>query len=286
MILVAGATGNVGSSLVRELLARGERPRAFVRKLEKGREVLGEGVEFAEGDFERPETIDAAMDGVDRLFVLTPSTPRLREHERNLLGAAKRAGVRVVKLSALTAGKQSPMETIRAHGEAEQDLKRSGLPHTILQCSFYMQNFFAMINGGVIATAAGAGRVSMVDARDVGAAAAAVLTETGHDGKTYVLTGREALTFDEAAQTLAEATGTDIQHVRVTQDDIRNALRQMTGDEWLGNLLAALSAVMADDQLATVTDSLQELAGRAPRSLADFARDHAGVLAGAAPAVA
>jgi uncharacterized protein YbjT (DUF2867 family) len=286
MILVAGATGNVGSSLVRELLATGERPRAFVRDLEKGREVLGDGVELAEGDFERPETIDAALDGADRLFVLTPSTPRLREHERNLLEAAKRARVRVVKVSALTAGEQSPMETIRAHGEAEQDLKRSGLPYTILQPSFYMQNVFAMVNGGVIATAAGAGRVSMVDTRDVGAAAAAVLTDAGHDGKTYVLTGREALTFDEAAQTLSEATGTEIRHVSVTEDDIRNALRQMTGDEWLANLLAALSAVIADDQLATVTDSLRALAGRAPRSLSDFARDHAGVIAGGAPAFA
>ena len=285
MILVAGATGNVGSSLIRELLAKGERPRAFVRSLERGREALGEGVDLAEGDFERLETIDAAIDGADRLFVLTPSTPRLREHERNLLEAAKRAGVRVVKTSAFTAGEQSPMETIRGHGEAEQDLKRSGLPYTILQPTFYMQNFFAMINGGVIATAAGAGRVSMVDTRDVGAAAAAVLTEAGHDGKTYVLTGREALTFDEAAQILSEATGTEIAHARVTQDDIRNALREMTGDEWLGDLLAALSAVMADDRLATVTDSLPELTGRAPRSLSDFGRDHAGVFVGSSPAV-
>lgn len=286
MILVAGATGTVGSSVVRELLARGVAPRAFVRDPRKGREVLGGEVGLAEGDFDRPETIDAALEGADRLFILTASTPRLREHERNLLEAAIRARVRVVKLSWLAADEQSPLVTGRWHRESERNLERSGLPYTILRPASFMQNFFLMINHGTFATAAEDGKVGMVDAGDIGAVAAVTLTEEGHEAKTYPITGPEALSFDEAAKILSDAAGVDIRHIRVSQDDLRNALRQMTGEDWLGELLGALHAVDAAGHEATVTDAVRKITGREARSLSDFARDHADVLARLAPTVA
>jgi uncharacterized protein YbjT (DUF2867 family) len=148
-----------------------------------------------------------------------------------------------------------------------------------------MQNFLRMINGGVIATA-GDGKIGMVDARDVGAAAAAVLSEEGHEGKTYVLTGPEALTHEEAAGILAETVGIEIRHVPVAPDEIRDTLRQMTGDIWWGHLIVGLHTAIAAGELAPVTDAVERLTGRAPRTLAEFARDHAAELAGTAPAVA
>jgi uncharacterized protein YbjT (DUF2867 family) len=282
MILVTGATGKVGTHVVSELLAKGQPTRAFVRDPQKAREVLGDEVELAVGDFERPETIDAALAGADRLYILTPSSPRLAEQERNLVEAATRARVRVVKHSWLVADEQARVETGRSHWQSERALERSGVPHTILQPTSFMDNFFFMINDGAFATAAEDGKIGLVDVRDVGAAAAAVLTEDGHDGKTYVLTGPEALSFDDAARIFTDVVGVEIRHVRVSQEDLRKAVAAATGSDWFGELLAALHGVDAAGEEAVVTNVVQELTGRPPRSLSDFARDHSGVLAGLA----
>lgn len=223
---------------------------------------------------------------MDRLYILTPSGPRLAEHERNLLEAAKRARVRVVKHSWLVVDEHSPFASSRLHWQSERALERSGLPYTILRPTSFMQNFFFMINDGAFATAAEDGKIGMVDVRDIGAVAAVALTEEGHEGKTYAITGPEALSYDEAARILSDAAGVEIRHVRVSQDELGNAIGEMTGDDWLGEALAALHGIDAAGHEAIVTDVVRELTGRTPRSLSDFARDHADVLARLAPTVA
>lgn len=279
MILVTGATGTVGSEVVRQLVATGERPRALVRDPATARQRLGDQVEHVVGDLDRPETIAAALAGVDRVFLLTTQSSRQPEWERAVIGAAARAGVgQLVKLSVFRADEQSPLQVARQHGQAERVLAQSGLAATILRPVFFMQNLLAMVHDGAIATAAGDGRVAMVDARDIAAVAVATLTGGGHAGKTYTLTGPEALSFYQVASVLSRQTGRPLRHVRVPPDKVRVALQGRGVAAWYADDMAKLHSMLAVGYEEVVTDDIHRVTGRPPRTLAQFAGDHAGVL--------
>lgn len=277
MILVIGATGTVGSEVVRQLVATGERPRALVRDPATARQRLGDQVEHVVGDLDRPETIAAALAGVDRVFLLTTQSSRQPEWERAVIGAAARAGVgQLVKLSVFRADEQSPLQVARQHGQAERVLAQSGLAATILRPVFFMQNLLAMVHDGAIATAAGDGRVAMVDARDIAAVAVATLTGGGHAGKTYTLTGPEALTFYQVASILSRQTGRPLRHVRVPPDKVRVALQGRGVAAWFADDMAKLHSMLAVGYEEVVTDDIHRVTGRPPRTLAQFAGDHVG----------
>lgn len=279
MILVIGATGTVGSEVVRQLVATGERPRALVRDPATARQRLGDQVEHVVGDLDRPETIAAALAGVDRVFLLTTQSSRQPEWERAVIGAAARTGVgQLVKLSVFRADEQSPLQVARQHGQAERVLAQSGLAATILRPVFFMQNLLAMVHDGAIATAAGDGRVAMVDARDIAAVAVATLTGGGHAGKTYTLTGPEALSFYQVASVLSRQTGRPLRHVRVPPDKVRVALQGRGVAAWYADDMAKLHSMLAVGYEEVVTDDIHRVTGRPPRTLAQFAGDHAGVL--------
>jgi uncharacterized protein YbjT (DUF2867 family) len=279
MILVIGATGTVGSEVVRQLVATGERPRALVRDSATAHQRLGEQVEQVVGDLDRPETIAAALAGVDRVFLLTTQSSRQPEWERAVIGAAARAGVgQLVKLSVFRANEQSPLQVARQHGQAERVLAQSGLAATILRPVFFMQNLLAMVHDGAIATAAGDGRVAMVDARDIAAVAVATLTGGGHAGKTYTLTGPQALSFYQVASVLSRQTGRPLRHVRVPPDKVRVALQGRGVAAWYADDMARLHSMLAVGYEEVVTDDIHRVTGRPPRTLAQFAGDHAGVL--------
>ena len=277
MILVTGATGTTGRELVRALVARGAPVRSLVRDAGRGRELLGEGVELAKGDFDRPGTLAAALEGVERLYVLTPPHPQQAEWERAVLDAARSAGVgRVVRHSLLGADDDSPMAAARLHRGSERELEESGLPFTILRPNFFDQTFAGgMVVQGAMYTAAGEGRVSFVDVRDVADAAAAVLTGEGHEGRTYALTGPEALTFGEAAAVIGEVTGRPVQHVDVPADQLAAGMAQAGVPDWLAQDVAALQTAYAAGAGAEVSDDVRTLTGRAPRPFREFVGDYA-----------
>jgi (4-alkanoyl-5-oxo-2,5-dihydrofuran-3-yl)methyl phosphate reductase len=278
MILVTGATGTVGSEVVRQLIAVGERPRALVRDPTTARQRLGDQVELVEGDLDRPETIAAALAGVDGVFLLTTQSSRQPEWERAVIQAAARAGVgQLVKLSVFRADEQSSLQVARQHGQAERVLAQSGLAATILRPVFFMQNLVGMVHDGAIATAAGDGQVAMVDARDIAAVAVATLTGGGHAGKTYTLTGPEALSFDQVASILSRQTGRPLRHVRVPPDKVRVALQGRGMAAWYADDMATLHGMLAAGYEQVVTDDIHTVTGRPPRTLAQFAGDHAGV---------
>ena len=279
MILVIGATGTVGSEVVRQLVATGERPRALVRDPATARQRLGDQVEHVVGDLDRPETIAAALAGVDRVFLLTTQSSRQPEWERAVIGAAARTGVgQLVKLSVFRANEQSPLQVARQHGQAERVLAQSGLAATILRPVFFMQNLLAMVHDGAIATAAGDGRVAMVDARDIAAVAVATLTGGGHAGKTYTLTGPQALSFYQVASVLSRQTGRPLRHVRVPPDKVRVALQGRGVAAWYADDMARLHSMLAVGYEEVVTDDIHRVTGHPPRTLVQFAGDHAGVL--------
>lgn len=274
MILVTGATGTTGEYLVSQLKERGVAFKALVRDAAKG-EALG--VDYAVGDYEDTASLDAAMAGVDRVFLASPGAqgrlvdgeqPMIR-WERNVIDAAKAAGARyIVKLSVWNARLGAPMSQ-GGHAAAEAYLKASGLEWTMLQPGAYMQNFLAPErslsdeDGNLIGPESDA-RVAFADARDIAASAAALLAGEAGRGESFVLTGPEAITYTEIAAKLG--VGFSGQPERAIAD----RLRGYGFDTALADEMAALYATLADGVYEEVTDAVERLTGVEPTSFDGF----------------
>src|SRR5438132_397594 len=192
MILVTGATGTFGSEVVRQLAARGQRVRAFVR--DPSRVPRLAGLEACRGDLMDKYAVEAAIKGADRIFLLSDAGPNHVEAQSTVIQSARRSKIKLlVKMSTLGADAQSPINLARWHAKAEDELRRADIPHAILQPQFLMQSTLSYAQSvkeeGVFHGAMRDGRVAMVDARDVAAVATAVLTGRGNEGTPYVLTG-------------------------------------------------------------------------------------------------
>jgi uncharacterized protein YbjT (DUF2867 family) len=281
MILVTGATGTVGSHVVSQLVAAGERPRAFVRDPDRAHQRFGTQVELVAGDLDRPETLAAGLAGVDRLFLITPQSTRQVDWEGAVIGLAAGAGVgHIVKVSVFRADEHSPLQIARQHWQAEQALERSGLAYTVVRPVFFMQNLLGMVRDHAIRTAAGDGRVAMVDARDVAATAVEALTCRGHDGGIYTLTGPEALRFDDVAETISQQTVGQIRHIRVQPDAVRTGLRSAGVEPWFVDDMAKLHGMLAAGYEDVLTEDVRTVTGSGPRPLSLFARDYSAAFTG------
>ena len=313
MIVVTGATGNAGSQVVRALAARGERVRAFVRDPGRARQVLGEDAELAVGDFADAASVRAALEGADVLLLSCADDPRRVGWETAAIDAAVAAGVRrIVKLSAAAAEPGSPVAFWDWHGQVEQYLRSCGTGWVILRASWYMSNVLAAASGvaaeGRLYAPAGQARIAMIDPRDVGAAAAAVLcspghesspghggsaghggspghgASAGHEGKTYLLTGPRAITYDEVAAGLSAATRSRVEFTDIPGDA---AYQAMIGDGMPGFVaeqIVAMFARLRQGMATQVSPDVEALTGSAPRDFACFATDHARLFAPAAAA--
>lgn len=279
MILVTGATGNAGSQVVRELRERGESVRAFVRDPEKARHLFGDGVELAIGDFADPHSVRAALAGVENVLLSCADDPRRVEWETRAIDAAAGAGVRrIVKLSTVAAEPGASVAFWDWHGRVEQHLRASGVGAVILQSSFYMSNLFAaaeqVSRDGRLYAPAGDARIAMIDPRDVGAAAAAVLTGAGEDGQTHLLTGPQAITYGHVAAELAAASGREVEFVDVPDEGARRGMIEAGVPEFVADQLVAIFAMLRQGVAEQVTDTVETLTGTPPRRFAEFARDH------------
>ncbi|HEX8188888.1 MAG TPA: SDR family oxidoreductase [Pyrinomonadaceae bacterium] len=286
MILITGATGTTGRGVVAELRGMGATGvRALVRDPARAGFIRESGFEPVAGDFERPETLGAALEGVERALLLTPPTPDTVEQQRGFIEAASGAGVRhVVKLSAFGADADAPEGFARWHGRSENLLKTSGLGWTMLQPNFFMQNLLGqarqIASAGAIYQPAGDARGSFIDARDVAAVAARALTEEGHEGQTYVLTGPEALSYHDVASKLSEAAGRAVNYVPISAEQFRAGALGAGLPEWLVSALERLNETFASGRAARVTDDVRRVARREPTTFEQFARDHADAFRG------
>ncbi len=189
MILVCGATGGIGGELCKLLKAAGAPFRAMARRQEQVDRFRQQGMDAVLGDFDRPETLAAAMQGCDTMFLITPPNPDQFTQETGAIDAAKRAGVgRVVKISASDGNVRTPVPWARTHALIDHHLRAAGIGWTLLKPTAFMQNFLWFkkpIAKGFLPQVTGDGSVSWVDTRDVARVAAAVLTQEGHAGATY-----------------------------------------------------------------------------------------------------
>ncbi|APW61550.1 SDR family oxidoreductase [Paludisphaera borealis] len=280
MILVTGATGTVGGEVVRRLSAKGEAVRAVVRDPEKAASLALPHVEVVEGDFDRPETMEAAFDGVQRAFLATSSSERTEAQQIAFAEAARKRGVaHVVKLSQLGADAQSEGRFQRYHAVVEEAIQALGLAFTFLRPNLFMQgllNFTPTIKAkGAFFAAAGDARVSLIDIRDLADVAVAALTASGHEGKIYDLTGPEAITHNEMALGLSAALGRPIAYVDVPPEALRNTLIHVGFPAWQADGLLEEYAMYRRGEAAVVESGVQDVLGRAPRRFEAFAREYA-----------
>ena len=284
MILITGATGKTGGAAAKILAEQGAAVRALVRNEEKAGPLREMGVEVVIGDLADPAAVNAALDGVERAFIVAPNGEQQLKLEMAIVEAAKETGVRhLVKMSSMEAAPDaSKIPSI--HYQCEQYIKGSGLDWTMLKPNFFMQNLFGsaktIAEQQKIFLPMGDGKTAMADTRDIGAVAAHVLSTDGHAGKDYELTGPEVLTFHDAAERFSEALGKTVEYINVPMDGYRETLKNFL-PEWHANAVCDLFAEIADGGgLEYKTDTIKQLLGREPTSLKQFVIDHKALFGG------
>ncbi len=273
MILVTGAGGNVGSALLTELRALGVPARAAYRDPDRA----GPGAVTL--DFGEPTGFPAAFDGVEAVFLLAGVSPRQTELELNVVDAAVKSGVRVVKLSVWRAD-EGLSAIARLHQPVEEALIASGLPWTILRPNFYLQNFLrqpTIRSASVFSTPLITAPISFVDTADIARVAARVLTTEGHEGRVYDITGPEALTYDEAAAQFSEILGRPVRYISQPDEEARTTMLARGMPEFYVEALIEVARAYRTGGAEKVTPTVEELTGRPATSFPEFVRAHQGV---------
>jgi uncharacterized protein YbjT (DUF2867 family) len=284
LILVVGATGNTGSGLVPALLSAGARVRALVHTPDKAEALRRQGAEVVLADLGTPDSLTAAVAGVDRIYMCLFNGPEQANHGRNLIAAARRSGrPRIVHHSASGSDRS---RIIRHIVEVEAELRASGLPWTIMRPTFYLQNTMMAIptvaSQGAIYLPMKQGRMAMTDVRDIVDVAARVLLEGGHEGKTYTLTTPEAFTIGEFAAALGTELGKPVAYVDVPIAAARESMVGMGMDPWIVDGYMELFEAFADNWGNKTSDDTRRILGRPARGYRQFVADFKGAFLRAA----
>jgi len=273
-ILVLGATGNVGTPLVKALLAKGEAVKAASRS---GKPVEGaEGVVF---DFNDPATFAPAFEGVDRAYVMLPGgNSAVAELLRPVVEAAVARGVKIVFQSVFGVDADDSIP----YRQVEIAIEKSGVPYVILRPNWFSDNFHTYwkvrLDHGVIAVPAGEGKSSFIDVRDIAESAAAALTTDRFDRRAFNLTGPEALGYADAATILSGVVGKPVAY-KALEDDAFIALLTGAGvpADYAG-LLTSIFYPVRQGWTAGPTGDVETLTGKSPRSVETYALDNAAAL--------
>ena len=232
------------------------------------------------GDFNDASSLATALDGVDSAYLVTPSSINAEAQQIRFAELAAAAQVKhLVKLSQLGANEASPVRFLRYHAAVERRIQELEIGYTFLRPNLYFQGFLAfqatIANDGRFFAPIGDARVSAVDVRDIAMVAVVVLTQPGHIGKTYTITGPMAVTHAEIALAIGEAIGREVTFIDVSPEDFASALIKLGVPEWQVEGLVEDYAHYARGEAANVHPTVREITGTEPRDVTAFARDYA-----------
>ena len=282
MILVTGATGNVGSLLIPALREAGNQVRALIHDESKAQPLRDLGVDVVIGDMERPQTLEGAVAGLNKIYLITSNGPTAAQQARNVIKAARGAGrPHIVRQTGYGTSKSRIIHQLE---EIERELEQSGLPYTLVKPTFFMQNTMmaaqTVASDGVVYMPCKDGRLGMVDLRDVADVALKVLTSEGHEGKTYILTGPASISFHDVADGLSKAVGKKVSYTDVPLEAARESMVSMGTPEWITDGYIELFEGFSEGYADLTTPYVERLTGHPARSFDTFALDYAHVFGG------
>jgi len=270
MIAVTGATGHLGRLAIESLLERGVpagRIVALARSPEKARDLAERGVQVRQADYTRPETLGPALQGVEKLLLVSASEvgQRLAQH-RHVVEAARAAGVKLIAYTSILKADTSRMQLAAEHLGTEELIRASGIPFVFLRNGWYLENYTEnlgpALEHGALLGSADDGRVSAAARADYAAAAAAVVTEPGHENRVYELGGDEALTLAELAGVISRESGKPVEYRNLPEDEYAGVLASFGVPEPFARMLADSDRGLARGELFTESDGLRRLIGR------------------------
>lgn len=273
MILITTPNGKVGSEVTEQLLEQGHPVRLGAHTVEKAQAAFPQA-EVAPFDFTDEDKARAALVGVEALYLASPGDSRA-EPVKRVIDFAKEAGVkRVVRLSAI--GVEASDNPLR---EVEKYLEASGLQYTLLRPSWFMQNYSttnaeSIRTQGAFYEPSGDAKTGFIDARDIAAVAVKALTEDGHHAQAYALTGGHAYDRYEVAAAISQATGKAVRYQEVFEVQFQKGLTSAGVPEGYVALMTGLYQAVRAGHSAAVTDTVEQVTGRAPITLEQFAHDY------------
>jgi NAD(P)H dehydrogenase (quinone) len=277
MIAVTGATGHLGRLVVENLLERGVEPGrvvALVRSPEKASDLAARGVQVRLADYSRPETLGPALHGVEKLLLVSSSEVGKRaEQHRNVVEAARSEGVKLLAYTSILKADTSAMQLAAEHRASEEGIRASGIPFVFLRNGWYLENYTGNLDPalehGALLGSAEEGRVSAATRADFAAAAAAVLTGTGHENRVYELGGDESFTLAELAGIIAEASGRPVEYRDLPEEAYVGVLAGLGLPEAFAHVLADSDRGIARGELFTDSGDLARLIGQPATSPQD-----------------
>lgn len=278
-ILVTAATSTIGSRVVNNLKNTHSTVKAGVRNTRKATGLKGDNIELVKFDFLEPATYPALLEGVDKVFLIIPVLADQVEITRNFVKVAKEKKVKkLVLLSGLGADMESESDILRWHAEKEKIVRKSGISYTILRPGNFMQNYVTgcfrkMCDSGKLMLPQGDAKINQVDADDIAAAAANVLTNFGHKDKIYNLTGY-SYTNLEIADLISNITGKKIDYQDISEDDARKKMKQCELKDWRIDTIIGLQRACKQGLMEAYSLDLKDLISKSPTTFAEFALRH------------
>ncbi len=280
MIAVTGATGHLGRLVLDELLARGVGPDevvALARSPRKAADIAERGIEVRRADYTDPPSLTAALQGIDKLLLISSSEVGQRAaHHRAVLEAALPLGLDLLVYTSLINADRSGLMLAGEHLETEEEIRKSGIPYVILRNGWYLENYTdnlaPLLEHGVLIGSAGEGRVSAASRADYAAAAAVVLTRGGHEGRTYELGGEEAFSLAELAAEVGRLAGRPVEYRDLTEEEHAAALREAGVPDLYARMLADSDQGLGRGELVTTSTDLADLIGRPATPLSEAIR--------------
>ncbi|GAA4916632.1 SDR family oxidoreductase [Streptomonospora salina] len=283
VILVTGATGQLGSAVIDRLLERTDPAgvAALVRDPDKAAGIAARGVSVRVGDYDDPDALDRAMQGVDRVLLIAGTAPQARvQQHRNVIDAAQRAGVSLIGFAGRSMQNADASQTplMGDYFATEDRIRSSGLPHALFRNGLYMDTVPLYVGGaGVfengLRVPVGEGRVAYALRREMGEAIANAMLDHGGENRTYVVAAPVTYGFDDVAAALGEVSGRPLSYIRVTEEEyIAGAVRSGTPEEVANNVLGFYRDIR-DNRLDETSGDLELLLGRRPAGLVEGLRE-------------